>query len=472
MTPSPKPADYVSELEVLRTLATAEVDSAGDLERNLARIYHEIIERDLRAYTGADFKPYAPILMEEMFLISATLRSRIGEWHRAGLLTRPTEAALRDALRALRYAIDMLGELYADFPAPANAPTSMRAFREYAYNTFVHPRFDTGQNLDFQSGDVLVVRGTQHNSAAIARIGTMDSQFSHTSIIHFDEEGNGFVVEALIEDGSVINPLAKALESNLARALLLRYPDQELATRASKLIFDYVARSRQSGHKPILYDFTMELSGSDRLFCSKLVRLAYAEASEGYLMMPTFTTFFDQRKKPFFKRLGVTATETFAPGDLEIEPKFELVAEWHNYEQTSRARLQDLIMSKLFEWMELRGWRFEEDVIVALIARLGRLSTYMSKTVQDVIASQFGRIPPHMPRRTIATIIMLNRTADPLLKELEHRERLSVTATGRPLHPHEVLEYLEQVRRTSGGQVGYLRAPPRRPRRSWFSIRT
>ena len=40
---------------------------------------------------------------------------------------------------------------------------------------------------------------------------------------------------------------------------------------------------------------------------------------------------------------------------------------------------------------------------IRLIAWLGRLSTRLSRRVQDLVASLFARIPPHMPRQTIAT---------------------------------------------------------------------
>ena len=52
-----------------------------------------------------------------------------------------------------------------------------------------------------------MMRGMHHNSAAIARIGDVDSQFSHLAIVHTDDGGKQWVVEALIEEGSVIHSL-------------------------------------------------------------------------------------------------------------------------------------------------------------------------------------------------------------------------------------------------------------------------
>jgi hypothetical protein len=118
-----------------------------------------------------------------------------------------------------------------------------------------------------------------------------------------------------------------------------------------------------------------------------------------------------------------------------------------------------MIMTKLFEWMEVHGYRFREDFSIRLIAWLGRFSTKLSRRVQDLVANQFARIPPHMPRRTIATIVMLQKTAQPLLEEIQHQERVRIAAEGKPLHPREVFDFLEDVRRRSGGHVGYILAP-------------
>jgi hypothetical protein len=399
--------------------------------------------------------------MIEMFLMRATLRDRIADWHARGLMTREVQHALRDALRALRYASDMAGEVHSDFAIGTEDDRPLRAFSEHSYNTFVHPKYDTGEPIEFRAGDVLLVRGTKHNSAAIARIGDVDSQFSHAAIVHVDEAGRAFVVEALIESGAVIEPLQSALQHRLARAILFRHQDAALAARASTLIYDHVSRSLAEGGKPILYDFSMSLAPSNKLFCSKLVRVAYEDASEGKLKLPAFMTRFNASNARFYKRIGVTASESFAPGDLEIEPAFDLVAEWQDYRYTAQVRHQDLIMTKLFEWMEVHGYRFREDFVIRLIAWVGRFSTKLSRRAQDFVASLFARIPPHMSRRTIATIVMLHKTAQPLLEEVQHKERIRIATEGRPLHPRDVFDHLEDVRRQGRGYVGYLAAPRR-----------
>lgn len=455
----PLSADALAARDRLRALVDAPVATADDLMRILTRIYADLSDNALRAFTAPAAPSAAPEIMSDLFLMRARLRDRIGDWQAQGFMTRDVQHALRDALRLLRYASDMAGEAHAGFVFADDALPARRAFKEYSFNTFVHPAFDDGRNLDFQSGDVLLVRGTRHNSAAIARIGDVDSQFSHAAIIHFDQRGRGWVIESLIEEGAVISPLIEALEHRLARAVLLRPKDRDLGPRASQLIFDLVRRSQAEGGEPILYDFSMQPQGRKRMYCTKLVAVAYEDASEGRLKLPAFGTRFNAVNRSFYRRIGVRAVQSFAPGDLEIEPAFDLVAEWHDDRYTSQVRLQDLIMTQLFAWMDAHGYRFREDGPVRLISWLGQFSTRLSRPAQALVSSLFPRIPPHMPRRTIATIVMLHKTAQPLLEDLQHLERLTTSTERRPLRPAEIFAHLEAVRQRQPEQLGYLVLP-------------
>src|SRR5690606_29127711 len=156
------------------------------------------------------------------------MRYHIADWQERGLLVRPAERALRDVFRITRYACDMLGEIASENARLAPGEAGKRAFTGSQWNTLVHPFYANGENIPFHSGDVLLVRGSAHNSAAIARIGDIDSQFSHTALIYIDPEGEHWVVEALIEDGAVINTLEHVLGAGLGRAVLYRFRDGEI----------------------------------------------------------------------------------------------------------------------------------------------------------------------------------------------------------------------------------------------------
>ena len=64
---------------------------------------------------------------------------------------------------------------------------------------------------------------------------------------------------------------------------------------------------------------------------------------------------------PFLKAIGVPANsenisslDVFAPGDIQFDPHFELVAEWRNPKKLSESRYKDFILTKLFEVFILR----------------------------------------------------------------------------------------------------------------------
>jgi len=264
------------------------------------------------------------------------------------------------------------------------------------------------------------------------------------------------VVEALIEDGAIVNPLNTVLDHNLGRAVLFRHRDNTLAAAAARFIHDRVQRSRGPRGARIHYDFTMRLRNHRRLFCSKLVRYAYLSASRRKVLLPTFQTRLDAKNRDFFKRIGVKAKSTFAPGDMELEPAFQLVAEWQDFRVTSRLRLQDMLMNKFFEWMDAHGYRFKEDFAITLIGLFGRLAAHLSDDAKNLIAGVVPKVPINMRRRTIATIAMLHQTGEEVYHRLDQMERDSIAASGLPLHPREVLAALEDIRRQSQGRIGYL----------------
>ena len=443
------------DLAAVESIAARPATTAKELAANLTELYEATFNVSLDRYEMATLLASAPDIARSIFAMRIRLRNQIADWHARGFLTLGGQRALRNALRIARYATDTLGELNIRYAQLGPGEKTLRGFSGQNINTLVNPAFQTGGDLDFRSGDLLLMRGMHHNSAAIARIGDVDSQFSHLAIVHTDADGKHWVVESLIEAGAVINPLASTLEHGLGRCVLFRHKDKSLAARAAALIHDVVRRSDEKG-KHIWYDFTMELAGDKELFCSKLVHKAYRLASNDQTLLPTFTTRFDMKNRDFVERIGVTARETFAPADIELEPDFDLVAEWQDYRVTSRLRLQDLLMDRLFLWMEQYDYRFKEDLPIKLIGYLGKLSGQLSTRAKDLIADVVPKVPPNMQRSTIQAVAMLHRTAEPLLAELQAMERRSIDRTGRPLHAREVYEFLEGKRQASNGQIGYL----------------
>jgi hypothetical protein len=445
-------------LQLWHGLAARPVATAAELTANMQALYDAIYLAEFEMLDPAEVKAHAGAATDVLFDLYLTLRDRVPEWKARGLIGEGTPIVIRNAMRVLRYTIDIVGEVANDYRRLGPGENPYKVFAGPDSCTLMHPAFAEGQRVALRPGDIVMMRGRLNNSAAIARIGDADSQFSHVGIVHIDRDGGRWFVEALIEDGSVLTPLDEALSHGTGRAVLFRHRDQALAARAAELAAERVKRGNRGLFGWIPYDFTMEPKTGDTFFCSKLVRYAFREASAGAMVLPAFPTHLSMTNRDFFDRLGVTAVETFAPGDLELEPAFDLVAEWRDYRVTSSLRMQDLLMSKLFDWMDAYKYQFQEGPGIAAAAILGRFTSIWPDVLKRAMSSAFGlpKIPRNMNCRMITTIGMLHKTAEPILQRLLALEAQRIETTGRPLHPREVQAELDRQQAHAGGRIGYL----------------
>ena len=278
-------------------------------------------------------------------------------------MSRPVQGALRDVFRVSRYARDLVGEIGLGHLRLGEGEEAAAAFGGQAAFTDINPRF-AGERFELKPGDVILQRGMAHNSAAIARIGDVDLQFSHVAIVARDDDGSPVIVEALIEDGAVVTPLEEALAHAVGRAIVFRHHDDYLAERASELIRDHVkaANAREDIRYPLRFHDGVGQSTrtcSARTSCDWLSRWHQRPMCSCRPMRPCWTC----ETAISCNASAVTARQTFAPGDLELEPDFDVVAEWRDYRITSELRLKDMIMTKLFEWMELHDYNFRPTLL-------------------------------------------------------------------------------------------------------------
>jgi len=450
-------ANLLNDIAVFKGQITKPVLSAHDLAANLGGLHRALHALNFEHYDLGKNKKSVPALMDAVFDLRQTLRDKIPRWHNLGLMTREVQEAARGVLRVSRYLVDVLGEIWIDHERLDLERKPLRAFSGTDHNTFVVKKFSNGQNIPFKAGDVIVTRGRQHNSAAIARIGDIDSQFSHLGMVYIDPKGVHWAVESLVEEGAHVVPLQQFLSHENARALIFRHRDENLAMRAAHIIHDRVRQSLSRQGKRIWYDFTMLIDDSHTLFCAELVQRAFKAASDGHVRLPTFPTRLNMKNHDFPDRIGVRAHETFAPGDLELEPDFDIVAEWQDYRTTADLRLQDMAMDKIFEWMDNDNFCFRETFLIRLISMFGRTATYMSETIQDIVFQVIPKIPPNMSRRAVAAVAMLHETGQELLIPLRKHDESTTRTTGLPMHFSEIMKMLDEIHAESPDEIGYLR---------------
>lgn len=272
----------------------------------------------------------------------------------------------QEVFKALRYVEDYLVETRMDKAADAPAEyVSMKG--EFPY-FLINPKYvDQFKSYeDLKSGDVILSRGGAYSSAAIARIAKSDYQFSHLSFVYRDADTLELSTsEAHIEIGSVVAPFSAHINEKNGRSVIFRHKDEELAHNASKLIYNKVKSEQETG-KNIEYDFSMDYKDDSKYFCSELISSGFKLAAPKEEYVPKFKSKFTKGIIPFLNTIGVPANtenikelDVFAPGDIQFDPNFDLVAEWRNPKKLEESRFKDFILTKLFERMETHGYQID-----------------------------------------------------------------------------------------------------------------
>ncbi len=431
-------------IDSLRTAVSIPVNSATTCSNELEKYYKALYNLNGDSINLDKFdqkKIFA--LINKSFETRIEMRSKL-----SGLVlrTEQDEACLnnvRATVRALRYVEDYLVEL-EDSRNSNNPEAIFTNLKGESPFFLVNERFNFKGVSDLKAGDVILSRGNAYTSAAIARIGTADAQFSHLSLVHENKKGELFTSEAHIEVGSLGEPIQKHIDQGNARTVVFRFKDADIARRAGAIMYKRV-RAAQVKKKNIRYDFGMDYKDGKDLFCSEIISEGFKKASNGELDVPIFKTKFSRGSIPFLSKLGINVNEenvdefdTFGPGDIEFDPRFELVAEWRNPARMKDTRSKDLILTKLFEWMETKGYEFRPP---GKIKRKAWFSWVMRRTPLIGLALK-DKFPKYMTKDQLRLFLHLDEVAEVLNERIEFVQN----DIERPLTPKEIFSILEQFR--------------------------
>jgi hypothetical protein len=145
----------------------------------------------------------------------------------------------------------------------------------------------------------------------------------------------------------------------------------------------------------------MDMNIESTLFCSQIVSYGLKNAcnqpgvkcesfpeigNDGVNIFPLVQSEIVTKDNGFAKLLNLTIDKTFAPADAEVEPRFEMIAEWRDVSYASYTRLQDMAMTKLFQLMEQGKYEFIES------SELKAFADVTTKMLKDA-----GKMPHDMP---------------------------------------------------------------------------
>ena len=374
------------------------------------------------------------IIVQKLFALRLLLRKKFKEFHQQGNLSHVCVNKIRKAFRYSRFLEEFITEIGVNMQTrtPVADPHD---FSQQKYQFYLNPKY---KNFNFKSGDILLVRTSSFVSAVISRIGDEDGQFSHAAMVYVDKSGEIKVMEALIEAGTVITPYEEWRKINdHSRALLFRHDNEALAKKAALKLYNTIQK-RQASKDLIPYDFTMNDSDNNQIFCAEMVQYAFKLAGDNQL--PTFRTSFKTfGNHTFLNELTISVEDTFTPGDLEVEPSINLVAEWRNYEATRLSRLQDVIQTKILYWMSHKHY---------YLTRTFRsfVGTTIGLTGRQLFGYNSDEIPTNMPFGFMENIIKLHDLSDILEKYLLGVETEYFNNNGHSMGYFRMMKKMEALR--------------------------
>lgn len=383
-------------------------------------------------------------IANRLFQQRVVVAKKLRELNRYQALSTSCLQAHREYIRSARLIEDSYGEMSAGFPDYAE---TAQPFRGNAPALLVNPDFMTTTQRDgfsdFKSGDVLIARGKTFTGAAIGRMSDNDSTFSHMGLIYIDESTREFyTIESFMEKGVQVYARQKFETPDKARMALYRYRDSAVAADAARFIFEEVSR-RNSANRNFAYDFRLNPSNRDSLYCSEVIQHAF-ETATGKKFDSSLESTFSTTNRDFFNRFEMVGRKAYLPTDIEIDPAFELVAEWRDFARTNDARMKDAVLSAAFNWMDRYGYKIYEPTGI-------RVKSFAANNLRNwPVFSEYlkTRVPRGIPNSALGAYLTLHDVSVNIYMELLAENNRYKSANGLWMTDSQMMAFLERLRET------------------------
>lgn len=412
---------------------------------NLLGQYHALLELEnysLAQFWGIIDWPH----LESFFKTRLALRERLREMTQVGTVPDSCIAHFRNLFSMLRTMEETVSERIDEQtqrPSPRKiySPSIISGLGTLEIN----PAF---ASEPLRSGDLLVTMGNSPLSAAISDIGHPGGHFSHVGIIFEDPQTRSMLIlESKIEKGLTATPFERIMNSHQGRAAVYRYQNQKIAEEAANIIYQKYLDGLQTPSTKLLYDFSMNSSSASEVYCAEVVALGYRLASEKLAIpvapVPLFPTIPDPFNRKFLEMIGMNANTFFAPEDIDVDPRFELIFEARNIKNTNKIRLQETILSKVYEWIENKNYKFITTYLgVSLttsLALLARKTPLLGALLEDYV-------PLNIDVDVAAKLMILDTVVTALTDEINSSSMEPLDLMPPSIGAAKIMESLEEIR--------------------------
>ncbi len=360
-------------------------------------------------------------VIKDIWSIKQSLRKHVQNWSAQGAMSKDCNSSIKAALRAARYVEDNASLYYINSDSKKLTgleadDTSPNFSKPFPWVMSDQENFDFMRDL--RSGDLLLWRGKSAVSASIARLGDSLTNFSHLSIVHRDPKTNKlYHMESLIETGLIYQDMqSEPFHHGTPRVVVLRHKDAALAARAGEFAYKR-AKETMGTENHLYYDFGFDLKDHKKVFCSEIVNWAYHEASRGELDIPPYKTLFNMKNRSFLNAIGTDAQTGFQPGDIELTPEFDMIAEWRNFNYSRANQLKDIIHTQIYRWMDEYNynfkWSFKGNILGTFV--------YGVRRIPGISGLLESKLPLNMSRKTLSAVLTMEKTSDKIYDEMKKR---------------------------------------------------
>lgn len=409
-------------------------------QTDLKSYYHSFLSMPIEENINSIPQSEMDALVEKSFQTRLALREKLRDFDMAAPGAPECWKDFRSLTRALRYFEDYLIEARMPSNATQDDYTTLDGVGSFYLK---NPNYELVNAYSLKSGDVILSRGNAFVSALIARITDIPNQFSHISMVYKDPKGKLWTIESHIEIGAVVAPMINHIDERNSRTLVFRYKDPAVSHAAAEHIFKLVKAQQDTG-KNVQYDFGMSLENPKRLFCSEVAYQAFWLDSK--ISIPRYKNKFNPKLLGFLQDLGlkldeksILTFETFAPGDIEFDTDFDLVAEWRNPAKMRLSRLRDALLSKEVEWMEELKYEFDPSLKI----EAGSVAAWIARRTPIVKKKLENKFPLNMTPKQLR----VNVTIEEVSALIENRILEIQKRTDHQLTYEELLKLTEDLRK-------------------------
>lgn len=396
-------------------------------------------------YSNAELRQDSLSIIEALWAARSRLHANLDKVNSSCALR------MREVFHLMRDTEDYLGEFAYD--VPAYNPTKIN-FQEQPIpilDVKAYPRYFvssrvSAENFKFKSGDLMVARGISFLSAIISQVSNNHSQFSHVVFMNVDGKTKKTnTIESYIGVGVTRYELEYALKNENARLLVLRPKNLEWGAKAADLLNTRVTEGNGRGG-PIAYDYGMDFVDHSTMSCAEIATASYRWASHGKLVLPTYPAQITMKNDAFLKQLSLKRGPIFTPGDLEIDPQFEMILDWRDPRLIRDSRYKDAILSEMMRWIGDLSYQFHETTksVVAKYLIFPSRKTPVWGLVRQ--ATGAPNLDKEIPKPILGLMTVLAQIGDALLEKVENEDKNHIAAKGRPMTNEQLRVYLESVR--------------------------